>query len=160
MAYAFNQMQGRENGSGASQDEELSAVCSEDACTGYLWKEIEPRMISGAPKPVWHGVDAIEDWVNLAPPLGKDPTGRLSSGLFGHYAGTETGHNAYPHVRRYQYIQYVDDRANGSFTTRPVHGTDIRYGEVIWRPIQSDTTVLTRTRWKSCVSQSCFNWPR
>ena len=159
MAYAFNQMQGKKNNSGASQDEESSTVCSDDACTGYLWKEIEPQMISGAPKPVWHGVDVIEDWVNLSPPLGKDLTGRMSSGLFGHYAGTETGHNTYPHVRRFQYIQYVDDRVNDSFTVHPVHGTDIRYGEVIWRPIQSDTAVLTRVRWKSCVSQNCFNPP-
>jgi len=159
MGYAFNQLQERQTQNG-TQEDDFSAVCSEESCAGYLWIEIEPRMIGGAPRPVWHGVDVIEDWLNVAPPIGKDLTGRLSSSLLGHYVGTETGHNVYPHVRRYQYVQYVDDRANGVFSTRPVPGTDIRHGEIFWKQVPGDTTQLTRTRWKTCVSEGCFHWSR
>ena len=161
MAFAFNQV--ASDPDWGQETESRESVCSDDICVGYTWRWGEPERIPGSVgREVWHGVESIPfwKWTDVAPPLGRKALGAILDIHTEYSHATETGHIEYPFVRFREYVQYVDNRAQGTFSVRRVNNVERVNREIIYQQLPNDTTTLSRARWRACVTDDCFYFPR
>ena len=174
MAFAFNEVAsrgqrgraeraGRQSREGSSNEALSPTTCSEDSCIGYNWVSGE-TMVSGDRQPFWLGADMIGDhqWGSIIPSyLGRNLLVEGATMVVDLQVADEPGRWAYPHRQYKEVRQWQVNRSTGAFTSRRDYRYERQYQRrLIYKPIQSDQTIIYRHRFRSCIGGDCRVWSK